>query len=264
MPYHFGLPYDEVECESSKEGDDHESGKGLRRSIWALGSLRRCRSDHRCNGATTGLVADKDNDGFFISSQERFEQSSYAISADVEIASDAPRWLAEWISDIGEVRVTGSSNTASEIFIGVAATDDVEGYLSGVAYGEVEDIEYNPFNIDYLSHDGTATPSAPTDQVFWVERTSGSQEQTLDWAIEPGNWSVVVMNADGSPFVDTDLVFGMNVNNATAFIWLTMAVGAAFGLAGLVLLYLGMRRSPTTYHPAPERRVPSQAGSSGR
>jgi hypothetical protein len=46
------------------------------------------------------LVEDRDADDFFISSEQRFERSSFAIaSEDVDVLTDAPGWLTDWLVD---------------------------------------------------------------------------------------------------------------------------------------------------------------------
>ena len=92
---------------------------------------------------------------------------------------------------------------------------------------------------------GTIGPSITAFRVsfteaFWVVSVSGSGEQDLDWTIEPGEWALVVMNADGSPEVSADLRFG--VLNPSVL----LPVGVASLAVGLVALIVGGRLVTST------------------
>ncbi len=88
------------------------------------------------------LTADRDDDGFFISEEHEFEQASYAIaSEDVDILGDAPSWVIDQLTNPVAIRVPGSSDAGTSLFMGIAPTSDVDGYLSGVGYHEVTGID---------------------------------------------------------------------------------------------------------------------------
>ncbi len=53
-----------------------------------------------------------------------------------------------------------------------------------------------------------AAPSHPPTRNIWAASQQGSGTQTMNWEIEDGDWSVVVMNADGSLGVDADISAG--------------------------------------------------------
>jgi hypothetical protein len=77
-----------------------------------------------------------------------------------------------------------------------------------------------------------------------VASVHGSGPQTLDWEAEGGEWSVVVMNADGSAGVDAELSFGAHVPHLT---WIGIGAGIAGGLLVVLavgLIYLGARPDP--------------------
>jgi hypothetical protein len=64
----------------------------------------------------------------------------------------------------------------------------------------------------------------------------------LDWSLETGNWSVVVMNADASAGIDATLVFGAKISNLILLAWIGLALGVLFVAGGGYLLYRGFRR----------------------
>ena len=171
-------------------------------------------------GAIAGFSEDRDADDFFISDGHRFERSSFAITSDgVDVLADAPGWVADLLTDPVDVRVRASSNEASDIFLGIAASSEVETYLAGVSYDEVDSIEFEGSDIDYVNHAGTAAPGAPGAETLWVTSVEGPGLQTLDWSVEQGDWTVVLMNGDGSAGVDANLVLGARVSNIVAVMW---------------------------------------------
>jgi hypothetical protein len=102
-----------------------------------------------------------------------------------------------------------------------------------VAYDEVTDVDYDPFRVTYAARRGVRTPALPAQQDFWAARVSGPGEQTLDWELEGGSWSLVVMNADAAPVVAADLQFGVKIK-----ILLGLGIGLLVG--GLIALGIGV------------------------
>jgi hypothetical protein len=189
------------------------------------------------------LVEDRDADDFFISSEQRFERSSFAIaSEDVDVLTDAPGWLTDWLVDPVDLRVRGASGDDGAIFFGIADSGDRDAYLAGVNYDEVTSIDFEGADITYRTHEGTTVPSPPGTEGIWVASVEGTGEQTLDWSLETGNWSVVVMNADASAGIDATLVFGAKISNLILLAWIGLALGVLFVAGGGYLLYRGFRQ----------------------
>ena len=192
-------------------------------------------------GAIVGLIADRGADDFFLSEGDRFERSSFAISSGaVDVLTVTPGWVADRLTDAVDIRVRGSSNDGSSLFVGIGATDDVEAYLAGVAYDEVDAIRFDGSDVDYVHHSGTSSPGAPGREILWVASVEGSGIQTLDWSVEQGEWSVVVMNADGSFGVDASLVRGVRLSNFVAVAWGVFAFGVISLLGGGLLMVRGV------------------------
>lgn len=116
-------------------------------------------------GATTILTEDRDEDGFFVSDEHTFERSSHAIlSEDVDILTDAPSWVIDRLTDPVDLRIQGTDAGGAGLFIGIAATADVETYLSGVAHDEVTSLDIDDgsiANVEYVIHEGTQFPTTP-------------------------------------------------------------------------------------------------------
>ena len=81
---------------------------------------------------------------------------------------------AMFIPSVGEARLRVSDDTP--LFVGIGPSAEVRRYL---ADGE----------------------GSPLEQSFWVHASDGTST-LVDWQIESGEWTAVVMNADGSPGVD--------------------------------------------------------------
>jgi len=101
-------------------------------------------------------------------------------------------------------------NTPVNLFVGVGPSDQVSAYLNGSSYAEITDLEFSPFKLVTNQVAGTANPAAPADQSFWVAQATGSHP-TLTFDLKNGDYRVVVMNADGSPGVATDVRVGIKV-----------------------------------------------------
>ena len=124
------------------------------------------------------------------------------------------------------------------------APTDVERYLAGVEYDEVTDFDIDPLTLTTERQAGTNSPAAPASQTIWAASVEGTGPQTLDWDAEYGEWSVVVMNADGSAAVDAELSFGAHIPHLT-WIGIGGAIGGALLLvAAAGLIYLGARPTP--------------------
>ena len=211
-------------------------------------------------GAVTALIAtalvlggslalygeiEKDDDGYLTTDTHRFSGDTRALATgnlDVDLGE------GDWIvrpDDLGKIRLDAESRDGKELFVGIASTSDVERYLSGVPHTTVDDVEAGPFESfdpDYTRHPGNGRPASPEHADIWVASNQGSGRQTVDWEVEDGDWSVVVMNADGSLGVDADISAGADVPFLNELGWTALGSGS-FALAfGVVLIVLGARR----------------------
>jgi hypothetical protein len=181
--------------------------------------------------AAVVLAAVQGRHGFLTSQSAPFAADGYALTTAgaTQFASDRP--APDLPFDIGQVRLRAEG--PQPLFIGIAANSDVQRYLSGVPHAEVTDIHYRPFQATYRSVPGTSAPAKPTAQRFWAESSSGSGTQQITWSIRPGNWRVVLMNADGSAGVSARIQAGFRSD-------LLAPVAGGVLTAGIVLLVLGV------------------------
>lgn len=184
-------------------------------------------------GASLGwaTATQRDDTGFFTTSTERFASDSHAItSEEIDLGRPGPDdWWAE--RSLAAVRITAADTTDGELFVGIGRHVDVEAYLAGVRHDEVTNVEFRPFSADYRRENpaGTAIPTPPQDETFWVAQASGATTQSVTWELESGDWAIVVMNADGSANVSADVELGGRLKGLVP-----IAIG--LGVAGVVLL----------------------------
>jgi hypothetical protein len=195
------------------------------------------------SGSLSILTADRDADDFFLSTEQVLARPSLAVvSENVDVLTGAPGWIAGWLTDPVDVRLVGISDVGDEIFLGIAETSALESYLAGATYDEVTSLDFDGDDIRYVSHDGSAVLASPDLANFWAVSVEGAGEQTLDWSLEEGNWSAVVMNADASSGVNATLVFGAKISNFVLLAWIGLAFGVLSVLVAGYSIYRGTRR----------------------
>jgi hypothetical protein len=188
---------------------------------------------------------EKDDDGYLTTEAHRFAADTRALATenlDVDLGG------GDWVvrpDDLGKVRLEAESRDGKPLFVGIARTGDVERYLGGVPHTTVHDVEAGPFDsfdADYARHAGQRHPSSPEHADIWAASSQGAGSQIVDWEIEDGDWSVVVMNADGSLGVDADVSAGADVPFLNELGWTALGSGSFALVLGIGLIVLAMRR----------------------
>jgi hypothetical protein len=226
-----------VEPAATAPARERRGGAG-RVVLVILGSIAALVSLALLAGGCGAVAVDqtqRDDDGFLMSPTEDFATATYAIASDkADIhAAGAERALDVFL---GTVRIRSESDRP--VFVGIASASDVTRYLSGVEHSVVTDLERRPV---YVQRPGGAPPALPDEETFWVESTTGSGEQTLEWEPESGDWRTVVMNADGSRGVAAELSIGAELD---PLLWIgigLLAAGALFAGGAALLITLGVR-----------------------
>jgi hypothetical protein len=213
--------------------------KAGRIALITTGSLAALLAAGILAGAVWALNANSDSAGYVVTGDHHAQTVTHGfVSDDLDVDSDF-----DWILDRGpQLRITAESS--EPLFIGVARSNEVERYLAAVEYDRVTDVDVDPFAFTTERHPGTTSPADPTSQTIWAASASGSGLQRLDWDAEGGDWSVVVMNADGSAGVDAEVSLGAHVPH---LVWI--GIGGVIGGSLLValaagLIYLGARPAP--------------------
>jgi hypothetical protein len=189
----------------------------------------------------------KDDQGYLSTGKDRYAASTYALASDnLDIDLDGAGWIMDR-DDLGKVRLEVESSADKPVFVGIARTSDVSDYLRGTSYTEVTDVDYSPFRASYRDRDRAGDrPALPADQDFWAASAHGSGTQTVAWDLEDGDWSIVVMNADGSRGVDTDISAGAKIPFLGTLGWVSLGGALVLLITAGTLVYLGLRtpRSP--------------------
>jgi hypothetical protein len=207
-------------------------------------------------------------DGWLTSDDESLSTARYALVTD-DVSLDAAG--AQWIVDnlIGQVRLQmTSADPDVELFAGVAPTSAVSGYLAGVGQRQLGTVGPGNGSAGWsmgsgggmdlgMMTDVAGGPPAlpPTEQDFWVAQATGSATQTLQWTPTAGDWTVVVMRADGSAGVDASLVVAATVPGLTKAAWGLLGGGALMLAVGGLIVALTLRRAQAPGTP-PARTSP--------
>jgi hypothetical protein len=192
-------------------------------------------------GAGLWAEGQKDDQGYVSTRTENFRTGTAALrteNLDVDLGGTA----SVLDSDVyGKVRLRVTPRADKDLFVGIAPTRDVTRYLRGTAHARVTDLDYHPFHADYSTSGGARRAAAPATQRIWAAEAHGRGTQTLTWDVADGDWSVVVMNADGSPGVDADVRAGANVPWLDVVAWGALGIGAVLLVISGALLYTGTR-----------------------
>jgi hypothetical protein len=186
------------------------------------------------------------DDGYLTTPTERFATPTYALTRSrLEVDTEGAKWVLneDWF---GKIRIRGESTDEKTVFIGIGPQADVARYLGTVAHANVQDVDFDPFRATYLPIAGGAPQGPPTDQGFWAASASGVGTQTLTWKVRDGDWSVVLMNADGSRGVAADIDLGAKMS---FLLWVAIGllIGGVLVVGGstaLVVLAARTRRPP--------------------
>jgi hypothetical protein len=186
--------------------------------------------------------SEADSHGYITTDTERFSTGSRALATEnLDLDLDGPESLID-DGELGKLRVRAESNDGKPVFVGIARTGDVERYLRGTAHTVVDDVDFDdPFHADYSARPGDGRPAAPAQQRFWAASAHGPGERALEWPVDDGDWSVVVMNADGSRGVDAGVSAGVRLAWLDEAGIVALSTGLFFLLLAGGLLYAGVR-----------------------
>ncbi|MEP7763936.1 DUF4389 domain-containing protein [Sanguibacter sp. 25GB23B1] len=187
----------------------------------------------------------RDRDGFLMSDPRAFDSRTHAItSQSVRLHSDAP---GDFLPGrlLGDARLTAAPADGAELFLGIGPTPDVERYLAEVDHETVTG--FDDGKPEYGARPGSTTPDPPSGQTFWVVEDTGPGEVTITWELADGDWTAVLMNADGSAPVAAAVAAGAELpalDDAAVVLGVLSAVAVA---AGVVLVVVPLRGVSTEH-----------------
>jgi len=192
-------------------------------------------------GALLWGNAQKDERGYLATDSEEFSTGTHAlVSEDLDVDLAGAGWVMNR-DDFGNVRLEVTPHTNKPVFVGIAPTRDVSGYLRRTAHTSVTDVSYSPFRASYADHGGGQRPARPADERFWTASAHGAGPQTVTWDVDEGSWSIVVMNADGSPGIDAGISAGAKVPFLAALAWGVITAGLVTLAGAGMLMFLALR-----------------------
>ena len=206
----------------------------------------------------------RDADGFITSHEYQLTTDQYALVVeDLDFGSEPGEW---WPDDLATFKIAVAQT--DPVFVGIGPSADVRTYLTQVGTAEVEVTGPGTGDIDVTPSPGTAPASAPGEQSFWVASATGSGPQEVRWEAESGDWSAVVMNADGTAGVDVDASAGVRIPVLLGAAVGISVLGVVLGAVAAALLVIATRHDdlapstsaavPTTYPVAVEGEPPRE------
>lgn len=170
----------------------------------------------------------RDADGYLTGSTA-LASDSYAVLTDPVRISGAP----DVITAVGDVRVRATATDGHPLFVGIGRSEDVAGYLAATEFTTLGSVADNRSG-DRV-HPGGAPGTPPGGAGVWTATASGSGTQTVSWPVSDGQWTAVVMNADGSRGISGRAEAGATAP-AIGWIALGLLLAGAVLLAGGALL----------------------------
>jgi hypothetical protein len=186
----------------------------------------------------------RDDSGFFNTSAQTLRSEGYGlVTPNIQLHLGPADW--SWLPGGGAtVRIKATSQGDAPLFVGIGPSSDVETYLSGVAGDIVTSFGWGWLDNKYEHVDGVAPSTTPGQQDFWQAKQEGTGTVTLEWGVQDGDWTAVIMNADITAPVVADVILGARVDIIFP-IGLGMLIGGLILLGvGILLIVLGARRPP--------------------
>lgn len=151
-------------------------------------------------GAATWLDnTQRDAAGYLTSGTHTLSTGAYALTSDrIHLGSAADIFTAASVLGTVRIRVT-PIDPSKPVFVGVAPEATVAHYLAGSSRAVVGN--WADGEVDAPVPARGVAPTRPGPLAVWTAASSGKGTQTLTWKPTAGSWTVVVMNADGSPGV---------------------------------------------------------------
>jgi hypothetical protein len=179
----------------------------------------------------------RDADDFFTTDEVVLSTESYALtSEEVDLGSRPGEWFPSGRLATVRIAVGGTA----PVFVGIGPEDDVDAYFEDVAHSQVANIGIDGGDINYRNVTGDGTPAPPGEQDFWAVSAAGADTQTIEWDLEQGSWTVVVMNEDGSAGVTVDAAAGARTDLLIWFAIGLLAAGLILGVIGAVVIVVAV------------------------
>ena len=216
----------------------------------------------------TGADAAQREGRYLTGDTERYQSTGYALTTPSVVIDPGEAGMPGMppVGELASVQVRAAPVVPDQkIFVGLAETSEVSAYLRDVPQSSLGDVPWNaagprPGVLSWSDDDderataGTRVPEDPTAQDIWVASASGSGTQEVTFDLQPGRWSLVVMNTDATRPVWVDLQAGARTE-LLGPVGAGMLIGGLVGLVlGIPLLLLGTRGLGRDIDPGAPRR----------
>jgi hypothetical protein len=132
-------------------------------------------------------------DGTFSLPATRATTNGHALVLEtLDVGQDFPT-SGSFAATVG-VTVAGKDG---DVFVGIGPAADVARYLRGVQIDRIVQVDWPGGMRTEPASKGTRTPDPPEQQSFWVAKDQGTTAN-LQWPLSGGDWTLVIMKADGS------------------------------------------------------------------
>ncbi|SDK06962.1 hypothetical protein SAMN05428985_102526 [Nocardioides sp. YR527] len=182
-------------------------------------------------------AAERGDDGYLMTDETTISAPGHAITTETftvetDAGVDVPGRL------VGETKLVVTSTEEGPLFVGLAPSTEVDAFLAGVGHSTIDGFEGRRPTYDVV--DGGSPATLPSDVGFWTASTSGTGTRTLIWEVESGDWTLVVMNADGHAPVNAEAAVGATLPALGATIGALLVSGGVLLLVALALLIGGL------------------------
>jgi hypothetical protein len=214
-------------------------------------------------GGTAALSADRtgrDGAGYLMSSTATVATDRYAVVSDsIRLRGSGADAALDRL--VGSTRLQVTPHRGGPLFAGVARTADADRWLSGVGYLRLRDLgpavgqRARPW-LATTDHPGGAPAGPPSAAGIWIAQATGPGTVTLDWRPRAGDWTVVVLRADGAAGLDVGTRVGATL---PALVWIAtglLVLGLLVFAGGAVAVVVPVHRAQRTAPPPPGVRLP--------
>ncbi|MET1153304.1 DUF4389 domain-containing protein [Arthrobacter sp.] len=178
--------------------------------------------------------------GYLTGGTKQYQGTGYALTSPSVVVDPWSEGMPP-VGDLASVQVRAEAVVPDqEVFVGIAKASDVQAYLRDVPVTPLSGASWSQSGEGQMSWrdrdrttPGNRAPAAPAEQDFWTESATGSGAQTISWEVQPGQWSLVVMNADASRPVWVDLQAGARSD-------LLGPIGSGLLIPGIIAVVIGI------------------------
>jgi hypothetical protein len=186
-------------------------------------------------------LSERGDDGYFDETLDRIASPTAAITTgDVDLRADPgpPDWVFDLVD--ATVRIQARAQDSADLFVGIGPTAEVEAYLADVAREEITNVDAGG-DVDYRTIPGKTVPAPPGAQAFWAASVSGMDEELI-WDLVEGEWTAVLMNADGAPGIVADVTVGLRSGAILGVAIVLLLIGSVLLSIAVAIILIAARR----------------------